>query len=250
MIRTVGFHAQRQFEQVQQLLSRRVVVRSQQGDFDGQSVFGGHRFGVDRNAVGVELFDEQVAIAMNGVAPVHAGTIHSPAVRGTLTSYARRFITDPAGLRTAIDVPVLFWEAPPTDKPDAAWMGTETGSSPIRPRAGEPLVLELRKGTAQGNPFAMGITVGRIDKNDLVVDDTSVSRFHAYFQRNDRTHKWWLTDADSKNGTFVEGQRLKASAKVELPVKARLRFGDVHMHFFEPDAFFMRLETELRSNRP
>jgi pSer/pThr/pTyr-binding forkhead associated (FHA) protein len=81
----------------------------------------------------------------------------------------------------------------------------------------------------------MGITVGRVGTNDVVIDDPSVSRFHAYFQHDERKGGWTLTDADSQNGTRVNGQ--KTVGHQQLEDGAKLTFGDIVTWFLEPERF-------------
>lgn len=52
------------------------------------------------------------------------------------------------------------------------------------------------------NPFEQMITVGRSQNNDIVLDDRSVSKVHAYFARTD--FRWWIHDQPSTNGTFLD----------------------------------------------
>ena len=134
-------------------------------------------------------------------------------------------------------VPGLVWEAPPTRLTDSGhWEMTDAGQTMMRPRAGEPLIFMVEKGQATNNPFAMGVTVGRVESNDIVVDDGSVSRFHAWLQRDERTKQWSLTDAESKNGTWVDGVQMAPKQRLILRDGARLKFGDVEMGFFLPTA--------------
>lgn len=132
-------------------------------------------------------------------------------------------------------VPGLLWEAPPTGMTDSGhWEMTAAGQAMMRPRTGEPLIFLVEKGTATNNPFAMGVTVGRVENNDIVVDDGSVSRFHAWLQKDERTQAWSLTDAESKNGTWVDGVQLAGKARVTLRDGASLKFGEVIMIFHLP----------------
>ena len=72
-------------------------------------------------------------------------------------------------------------------------------------RGGRPLVLPLRK---VQSTFPSMITIGRTENNDLVVSDEQVSKFHAFFRIvGDRVE---LSDAGSRNGTFVGSQKLAA----------------------------------------
>jgi pSer/pThr/pTyr-binding forkhead associated (FHA) protein len=99
---------------------------------------------------------------------------------------------------------------------------------------GEPIVFPIVKN--QENAFGRGITVGRTGNNDVVLDDATVSRFHAWFQRETNGH-FVLTDAGSKNGTFLAGVRLMPRRPSALQDGARLRFGQVDVLFYLASGF-------------
>lgn len=75
------------------------------------------------------------------------------------------------------------------------------------------------------------VNIGRADYNDIVVADESVSTAHAKLQR--REGVWVLTDLDSSNGTFVDGERVKGEAP--LSPGATIRLGDVSLSFEPTD---------------
>lgn len=159
-----------------------------------------------------------------------------------LSQIARRFWANESGVRQEMQAPFLLWEAA-TSADEGLWMGTQTGASaPDCPRGGEPLVFQVMKGANLANAFGMGITVGSTDNNDIVLPDHSVSRFHAFFQQDPKDGVWKLTDAQSKNGSFIDGQRLEPQKPVSVPSGARLRFGDVEVLFEHADAFFSSLQ--------
>ena len=60
------------------------------------------------------------------------------------------------------------------------------------------------------------VTVGKDEQNDLVLDDTTVSRLHAVLEQFPAG--WCVTDVGSSNGTFLNGERIWA--------QQRLRHGD------------------------
>jgi hypothetical protein len=96
-------------------------------------------------------------------------------------------------------------------------------------RGGRPLVLPLRKVQPT---FPSMITVGRTENNDLVVSDEQVSKFHAFFRLvGDRVE---LSDAGSRNGTFVAGKRLEArGASMAVARGDRFAFGAVEFQLFD-----------------
>lgn len=73
------------------------------------------------------------------------------------------------------------------------------------------------------------LRIGRADDSGLKVDHPSVSRAHAELRQ--RTGTWCLQDQGSKNGTFVDGERLWGPDPRALKAQAWLRFGDVYCEF-------------------
>ena len=91
---------------------------------------------------------------------------------------------------------------------------------PSRPTAPPPLATVLvRSGALRGQRLPIRtpvVNIGRADYNDLVFGEESVSASHAKLQR--REEVWMLTDLDSTNGTFVDGDQVRG----EVPADARL----------------------------
>ncbi|MEO8633905.1 MAG: FHA domain-containing protein [Gemmatimonadales bacterium] len=90
----------------------------------------------------------------------------------------------------------------------------------------------VRSGTLKGQRLMVRVpvvNVGRAEYNDIVVPDDSVSSTHAKLQR--REGIWVLTDTDSTNGTWVDGERLQGEAI--LGPGAVVRFGEISV-MFEP----------------
>jgi len=75
------------------------------------------------------------------------------------------------------------------------------------------------------------VGIGREADNALQVEDTFMSRHHAEFRRQDG--EYWVRDLDSRNGTFVNGERIR-----EAPLKPgdRVRIGGMEFVFeLRPD---------------
>ena len=106
-------------------------------------------------------------------------------------------------------------------------------------RSGEPATpeppllatLELATdGELKGKRFRITrplVHVGRSRNNDIVIPDRSVSSAHARLQRHG--NDWHVTDGDSKNGTYVDGNRVTGERK--LPAACEIRFGGVTAMF-------------------
>jgi len=101
-------------------------------------------------------------------------------------------------------------------------------------RDGRPFLL-YRDGQDHQQLFfldAAHASVGRRDSSDLVLDwDEQVSRLHAQFERVDAD--WTIIDDGlSRNGTFVNGERLTGRRRLEDGDS--LRFGGTTMIFRSP----------------
>jgi hypothetical protein len=82
-----------------------------------------------------------------------------------------------------------------------------------------------------GASFSDRITIGRTPNNDVVINDPSVSRLHAYVKRGPHD-AWSVTDAGSKNGSWLRGIALEPRKQSGLPPSAVLRFGEVDVTFY------------------
>ncbi len=69
--------------------------------------------------------------------------------------------------------------------------------------------LLVQGGSGKGKEIELSqelLTIGRLDESDVVIDDRLVSRHHAEIQRE--RGQFTLHDGGSRNGTFVNGQRI------------------------------------------
>ncbi len=159
--------------------------------------------------------------------------------------YVRSLITDPVGFPQSLTAPLLVWENARPDSPTGPVPTTSSGHAVSRPQGGETLVFELKKGNHPKNPFAMGVTIGRIESNDVAIDDASISRFHAYFQ--EQKGAWHFCDADSKNGTWLDGLKLASSQKSKLKDRSRIRVGNIDLVFMLPATFLAHLKQQMEA---
>ena len=107
-------------------------------------------------------------------------------------------------------------------------------SRPGEPAMPEPPLLAtlelVTDGALKGKRFRITrplVHVGRSRNNDVVIPDQSVSSAHAKLHR--RGNDWHLVDGDSKNGTYVDGNRVAGERK--LPAACEIRFGGVTARF-------------------
>ena len=71
-------------------------------------------------------------------------------------------------------------------------------------------ILKGISGQVEGQSFLVsedvGLKIGRSPDNNIVLDDDGVSRFHVELRFD--TGTLWLQDAGSRNGVFVNGNRI------------------------------------------
>jgi pSer/pThr/pTyr-binding forkhead associated (FHA) protein len=80
-------------------------------------------------------------------------------------------------------------------------------------------ILVCTSGALRGQRFRVpegGLDIGRADENHITITDEGVSRFHARMLYNYESGKLWLEDAGSRNGVFVNENRV--SGHLELKV--------------------------------
>jgi len=99
----------------------------------------------------------------------------------------------------------------------AAEENTESYTGPM---PGSPFAAPLVK---VQETFPSMIMLGRTLNNDIVVGDTSISKFHAFF-RIGPGGLVEVADAGSRNGTFVGDQKLVPKQMSRLKAGDRVRF--------------------------
>ena len=110
----------------------------------------------------------------------------------------------------------------PDDRVDAARLHGRVTAEPT-----EMEIYPLAK--KPGASFRDRITIGRTSNNDVVIVDHSVSRLHGYVRQAD---SWMFADAGSKNGSWLDDERLEPRREAPLATGAVLRLGDVVARFY------------------
>jgi len=147
----------------------------------------------------------------------------------SLLLLVRAFLNDKDSLTRVCPHPVLIWE-PPRKTRDAIET-TDVSGTALAFERGEPVAMEVVKGVVP-NAFPFGVTIGHAENNDVTLRHDQVSRFHAYIQEANRRRQ--IIDANSKNGTLLEGVRLTPSKPVPLPPVATIHFGLLEIAYVEP----------------
>ncbi|BBB33018.1 hypothetical protein TTHT_1514 [Thermotomaculum hydrothermale] len=96
------------------------------------------------------------------------------------------------------------------------------------------IVVVTAKGKFEHEIDKPYISIGRSKDNDIVIDDLSVSRRHAILER-DETGKFFLTDLNSSNGTFVNNVRI--SEKTPITTNDHILLGKTTLVIEVPEDF-------------
>lgn len=158
----------------------------------------------------------------------------------TLLIWFNRFTEDPAKVRSRLSGrPVLVYE-PPTedtldedDESDDFQLRTQSGLSVPSIGGGEPMAVVIEK--TKDNAFQRRITIGRTGNNDIVLDDASVSRFHAWIEQVEQ--EWRIVDAGSRNGSTIGGRKVPPKATAVLSNGLSLRIGSLSLTFYTAQGF-------------
>jgi len=91
------------------------------------------------------------------------------------------------------------------------------------PRAGTPVIVIKSGKSAKGEKtwrFARSFSLGRTKECDVTFEDMFVSSRHASIVWQDG--QWWIEDNGSKNGTYLDGQKIRRAA---LPHVCKVQLG-------------------------
>ena len=97
---------------------------------------------------------------------------------------------------------------------------------------GQALVL-VKRGPNAGSTFLMDAeltTAGRDPGSAIFLDDVTVSRKHAAFER--RADGWFIKDTGSLNGTYVNGEQVE---ETKLATGDEVQIGRFKLTFFQAD---------------
>lgn len=114
----------------------------------------------------------------------------------------------------------------------------EVLSKMLTPDRREILMVQKRAESV----FSGHISVGRTPNLDICIPRTGMSKFHAHFSRAD-DGTFHVTDKESKNGTFVDGQALRSGVPTPVADGSEVRFATHAFRFMGPARFHHLLQA-------
>ncbi|WIE75701.1 FHA domain-containing protein [Curtobacterium sp. MCSS17_007] len=130
----------------------------------------------------------------------------------------RTIPTDPkagASGPTTPAVPANAAVAPAAAGASTELIGRPSGGQQPTAATGVPTRLVITEGSREGLEMPLGggpITIGRSSESNVVIRDDYTSTNHARLDL--RAEGWVLSDLESTNGTFVDGQKVTAPVTV------------------------------------
>lgn len=116
-----------------------------------------------------------------------------------------------------------------------------------RRRPEKPLVTLLNSQTGEKLPVLFWEnSIGRSKSSDIVVDDPAVSRNHCVLLR--RSNGWFITDTDSKSGTYVNGKPV--SSRTRVLIDDVIGVGDSEFEFKRGEEYNEKLESSWFFKKP
>lgn len=138
---------------------------------------------------------------------------------------------------------LLVWTSLDDDVDQTSNFATiSTPAAQLAARGKSPYAVASLTKRPGANPFALMVTIGRAQNNDVVLNHGAVSKFHAYLRRLGES--WLLSDAGSTNGTGVDGVPLARERSVPLKSGAKILLGgEVQLELLAPDDLHARLKA-------
>jgi pSer/pThr/pTyr-binding forkhead associated (FHA) protein len=130
-----------------------------------------------------------------------------------------------------------------------------TAATKMTPTSNKPSLAPMRPSLAPSDRevhpvrkradsvFGGIISVGRTKNLDVCIASSEVSKFHAFFSRDEKG-RYLLSDKNSSNGTFVGVTRLKSGEAHLVSDGVVVRFGS-HSFIFMEAASFVRFARGL-----
>ncbi|MGI5862716.1 MAG: FHA domain-containing protein [Myxococcales bacterium] len=126
------------------------------------------------------------------------------------------------------------------------WAPMAPMTSPPPPPSEESDLLFFEVRPRPGSFFPRLVSIGRGEQCDVSIPDDRISRLHASIECSPSTKDYWLFDADSRNGTKLNGRNVAKGERVKLSFGDTIKLGTLWLEFASAEMVFRRLEAAVR----
>ena len=103
--------------------------------------------------------------------------------------------------------------------------------------------LFLLKPIYEKNIKSTIFTVGRTDKNDIIIIDYSISKEHASITM--RNNRYYVTDNGATNGVTINSKKIEAKTEYPIKPKDKIIFGRLGFIFMRPIDIFIAFRQHI-----
>lgn len=104
----------------------------------------------------------------------------------------------------------------------SAATGNSTGTSAATPAVPPVTGISGARGSFTFNGDI--ITLGRSRSSQIFIDNNAIGRYHALFEKVNG--EWFITDKESKNFTYINGQKIGANTRYRLTKGMKVKFAN------------------------
>lgn len=131
----------------------------------------------------------------------------------------------------------ILWEPGAWKAPASTTHLLSPSTSPAPSKAGEALALAL-----EPRPDGAPLKLGRGAECDAIINDGTLSQVHLVFMRSPDNKGWTVRDANSRNGSKLDGVKLEPGKPASLSNGSRLVAAQVSFTFYNSAGMLARLK--------
>jgi len=144
---------------------------------------------------------------------------------------------------------VEFWKgAAPAREFRTSTLSAPESIPPLLAVTSDPATHVVPLEKSPRNPYDGFLFLGRASTCDVIIRDASISKTHAVIEPKDGG--WRLRDNRSRNGTWLNGERLKDGERVDLTSGDVIILGSYPIYFvLSPELMKLLVRGSMRPSR-
>ncbi len=155
-------------------------------------------------------------------------------------AFCKRFkLATEAAFLSTVKIPHLYIPTLSRSEEEEGFATVQFDPARVAKERDEARILPIQK-REDSNAFGLMITLGRANNNDLVINDSRISKFHAYFRQVG--DEWSVSDANSRNGTSVDSVEIAPEASHPIPSGSVITLSkDLDLIFLSPSDLYRKV---------